>query len=140
MPSAPGHPTSLVCWPPHALLHLTKLAVDMSRMFSDPLLGPSNDLQEHFAHCNVNHASGPVAQWIRHRPTEPGIAGSSPAGVILFSCPDQRGSLQCGFTRGGNGNKHGSHRHSWIRSGKQLEAVSFRRSKSRDSSVGRASD
>ena len=24
---------------------------------------------------------GPVAQWIRHRPTEPGIAGSSPAGV-----------------------------------------------------------
>ena len=27
---------------------------------------------------------GPVAQWIRHRPTEPGIAGSSPAGVILI--------------------------------------------------------
>ena len=27
-------------------------------------------------------ALGPVAQWIRHRPTEPGIAGSSPAGVI----------------------------------------------------------
>ena len=27
-------------------------------------------------------AAGPVAQWIRHRPTEPGIAGSSPAGVI----------------------------------------------------------
>ena len=26
---------------------------------------------------------GPVAQWIRHRPTEPGIAGSSPAGVIF---------------------------------------------------------
>ena len=25
---------------------------------------------------------GPVAQWIRHRPTEPGIAGSSPAGFI----------------------------------------------------------
>ena len=25
--------------------------------------------------------NGPVAQWIRHRPTEPGIAGSSPAGV-----------------------------------------------------------
>ena len=29
---------------------------------------------------------GPVAQWIRHRPTEPGIAGSSPAGVILWHC------------------------------------------------------
>ena len=27
-------------------------------------------------------AAGPVAQWIRHRPTEPGIAGSSPVGVI----------------------------------------------------------
>ena len=25
---------------------------------------------------------GPVAQWIRHGPTELGIAGSSPAGVI----------------------------------------------------------
>ena len=24
-----------------------------------------------------------MAQWIRHRPTEPGIAGSSPAGVII---------------------------------------------------------
>ena len=29
--------------------------------------------------------SGPVAQWIRHRPTELGIAGSSPAGVMY--CP-----------------------------------------------------
>ena len=28
--------------------------------------------------------TGPVAQWIRHRPTEPGIAGSSPAGVIIL--------------------------------------------------------
>ena len=27
-------------------------------------------------------AIAPVAQWIRHRPTEPGIAGSSPAGFI----------------------------------------------------------
>ena len=27
---------------------------------------------------------GPAAQWIRHRPTEPGIAGSSPAGVICW--------------------------------------------------------
>jgi hypothetical protein len=29
--------------------------------------------------------AGPVAQWIRHRPTEPGIAGSSPAGVIFHA-------------------------------------------------------
>ena len=27
---------------------------------------------------------GPVAQWIRHRPTEPGIVGSSPTGVIVL--------------------------------------------------------
>ena len=27
---------------------------------------------------------GPVAQWIRHRPTEPVIAGSSPAGVMFI--------------------------------------------------------
>ena len=31
---------------------------------------------------DIDFLSGPVAQWIRHRPTEPGIAGSSPAGVI----------------------------------------------------------
>ena len=31
---------------------------------------------------HIETISGPVAQWIRHRPTEPGIAGSSPAGVI----------------------------------------------------------
>ena len=31
-------------------------------------------------------ADGPLAQWIKLRPTEPGIAGSSPAGVI-FSPP-----------------------------------------------------
>ena len=33
--------------------------------------------------------SGPVAQWIRHRPTEPGIAGSSPAGVIFHFTPSR---------------------------------------------------
>ena len=27
--------------------------------------------------------TGPVAQWIRRRPTEPGIVGSSPTGVIV---------------------------------------------------------
>ena len=34
--------------------------------------------------------TGPVAQWIRHRPTEPGIAGSSPAGVIFHLPPHGR--------------------------------------------------
>ena len=43
----------------------------------------SNNRLEQLPHCTLNHASGPVAQWIRHRPTEPGIAGSSPAGVIF---------------------------------------------------------
>lgn len=31
---------------------------------------------------HIETIGGPVAQWIRHRPTEPGIAGSSPAGVM----------------------------------------------------------
>ena len=35
------------------------------------------ELENHFMHL-----TGPVAQWIRLRPTEPGIAGSSPAGVM----------------------------------------------------------
>ena len=37
---------------------------------------------------------GPVAQWIRHRPTEPGIAGSSPAGVMLSQVPSDR-KVEC---------------------------------------------
>ena len=42
--------------------------------------------QEGFMWSWISHTSvGPVAQWIRHRPTEPGIAGSSPAGVIGLS-------------------------------------------------------
>ena len=34
---------------------------------------------------HIKSPQGPVAQWIRHRPTEPGIAGSSPVGVIVVS-------------------------------------------------------
>ena len=43
--------------------------------------------REHCSHLTLLLLScyGPVAQWIRHRPTEPGIAGSSPAGVICTS-------------------------------------------------------
>ncbi len=57
-----------------------KLNVIQARML------PYSD-KYHLAACGdvatVTNASGPVAQWIRHRPTEPGIAGSSPAGVIF---------------------------------------------------------
>ena len=42
----------------------------------------------------ASDADGPVAQWIRHRPTEPGIAGSSPAGVI-FAFGNCRPSQTC---------------------------------------------
>ena len=38
---------------------------------------------------------GPVAQWIRHRPTEPGIAGLSPAGVIVHIRGRQYVRLMC---------------------------------------------
>jgi hypothetical protein len=40
--------------------------------------------------ASMIHASGPVAQWIRHRPTEPGIAGSSPAGVIFAAAVNEK--------------------------------------------------
>ena len=52
---------------------------------------PPNDLDQIFEPLlnevrtlNQVVSAGPVAQWIRHRPTEPGIAGSSPAGVIVL--------------------------------------------------------
>ena len=34
--------------------------------------------------CSLNTNTASVAQWIRHRPPKPGIAGSSPAGVFLW--------------------------------------------------------
>ena len=43
-------------------------------------------------------SEGPVAQWIRHRPTEPGIAGSKSAGVIVLSSPTnlhEPGPINC---------------------------------------------
>ena len=47
--------------------------------------GGCSPLKPMFNHLSSDSSlSGPVAQWIRHRPTEPGIAGSSPAGVILL--------------------------------------------------------
>ena len=45
---------------------------------------------------NPESSIGPVAQWIRHRPTEPGIAGSNPAGVIVHS----GGTCLCVFPAG----------------------------------------
>ena len=36
-----------------------------------------------YAQYAKQFSTGPVAQWIRHRPTEPGIAGSNPAGVVV---------------------------------------------------------
>ena len=43
-------------------------------------LRPTPAAQASHGHITI---TGPVAQWIRHRPTEPGIAGLSPAGIIL---------------------------------------------------------
>ncbi len=41
-------------------------------------------------------ASGPMVQWIRHRPTEPGIAGLSPAGVIILGSHSSRAPKHIG--------------------------------------------
>ena len=43
-----------------------------------------------------------MAQWIRHRPTEPGIAGSSPAGVICHRQRFSAGSSSPLLSRPGN--------------------------------------
>ena len=46
----------------------------------------------------LHRSIGPVAQWIRHRPTEPGIASSSPAGVTSVSC-SRRGDYSQTFAQ-----------------------------------------
>ena len=52
-----------------SLFHLTcRVALATAHLFED--------------RCS-NLPGGPVAQWIRHRPTEPGIVGSSPTRIIL---------------------------------------------------------
>ena len=40
-------------------------------------------------------STSPVAQLIRHRPTEPGITGSSPAGVIIYLMRGDRKHVRC---------------------------------------------
>ena len=46
----------------------------------------------HIPRATFKRSNGPVAQWIRHRPAEPGNAGSSPVGVIF--APHARPSSQ----------------------------------------------
>jgi hypothetical protein len=51
--------------------------------------------------CRVFETYGLVAQWIRHRPTEPEIAGSSPAGVIASI-------ICCGCVGSKDASRHGA--------------------------------
>ena len=53
-----------------------------------------NVLCHSVAHAGSQRAQGPVAQWIRHRPTEPGVAGPSPAGVICMMRHAMRRALR----------------------------------------------
>ena len=50
-----------------------------------PWLNSENSLLVRLGWDECRHClpRGPVAQWIRHRPTEPGIVGSSPTRIIL---------------------------------------------------------
>ena len=43
---------------------------------------PRNYTREELEEIKLPTTRGPVAQWIRHRPTEPGIVGSSPTRII----------------------------------------------------------
>ena len=63
------------------------------------LWGAAADFALAFAPPRPPTARGPVAQWIRHRPTEPGIAGSSPAGVIAGGL-DRKGACVLGLPQG----------------------------------------
>ena len=47
--------------------------------------GPSGNLSANLETSRRNSRTGRVAQWIRHRSTEPEIAGSSPAVVIYVA-------------------------------------------------------
>ena len=71
-------------------------------------------------------ASGPVAQWIRHRLTEPGIAGSSPAGVILALLEDG-----CRCLRGAAQNASSAHKSNFRCSSRKCEYEELGRRKQR---------
>ena len=43
----------------------------------------SKQIKCHVVVCLSLNTTGPVAQRMRHRPMKPGLAGSSPAGVIV---------------------------------------------------------
>ena len=71
------------------------------------------------AHCEAARrqqlqASGPVAQWIRHRPTEPGISGSTPAGVIC--APLRQPNLEARTTTDTEGIRTPAGRAQWMSS------------------------
>ena len=63
-------------------LHLMKLLISGWKNINY-LVDKADILNDHAQKCRQGVSYGPVAQWIRHRPTEPGITGSSPAGFTL---------------------------------------------------------
>ena len=97
-PSRPRPPTNP---PPHTQCAsdppITALHRRLSHPRSSPLLQTSNNVERKHVRSPTEHRlaatarwthvvrpimRGPVAQWMRHRLTEPRIAGSSPAGVV----------------------------------------------------------
>ena len=63
-------------------------SLSMQRAPVAQMLGSQSESQTHFrSSANSSWAGtlieGPVAQWIRHWPTESAITGSSPAGVVI---------------------------------------------------------
>ena len=58
----------------------------------------------HIEYTAISFAStqASVAQWLRHRPPKPGIAGSSPAGGLLFNFAL---FVRCEYTRSNLHNK-----------------------------------
>ena len=81
-------------------VHPSPFGKRLLRMCQAPLVTPRSHVKHgagkrHFYDkprtcCSEAWSIGPVAQWIRHRPTEPGIAGWSPAGVMFIPPTMQR--------------------------------------------------
>jgi hypothetical protein len=96
----------LVRLPSKPLDHRSSRKIEMARLrlSEDPPLATAPVGQPRATCCSfLEDAMGPVARWIRHRPTEPGGAGSSPAGVNDFVNTSTVQCQSCEFLGEGSG-------------------------------------
>ena len=106
-----------------------------------PRFKPIATSRQDMSHCDLHHACGPVAQWIGHRPTEPGIAGSKPAGVILLSNSDRDlGRRNCTMLVPGRAVHIAAIGRSFVPGRLRQGPMRIRKRRSRDSSIERQTE